>query len=255
MTPGRRSALVTGAGIGIGRAIALRLARDGYQVAVNDLDAARARQTAGEVEQLGVRSVPVAADVGDSGAVRRMVREVLGALEHLDLLVNNAGICRLGLVAEFPEADWRLTFRVNVDGTFFCSQAVVPHMAARGGGSIINIASWNGKAGMPYFGAYAASKFAVIGLTQALAREVAAQGIRVNAVCPGIVGGTGMRVQVDQDARALGRPTSAERVGSIPLGRLAEADEVAAVVAFLASDEGRYMTGQAINVTGGLWMH
>jgi NAD(P)-dependent dehydrogenase (short-subunit alcohol dehydrogenase family) len=246
---------VTGAGTGIGRAIALRLARAGYDVAVNDVDPAGAARTAREIDRLGVRGLPLAADVGDRGAVRRMVTEALRRLGGLDLLINNAGVCRLGLLADFPEADWRATFRVNVDSVFFCCQAVLPDMARRGAGSIINVASWNGKAGMPYFGAYCASKFAVVGLTQALAREVAEQGIRVNAVCPGIVAGTEMRGRIDRESRTLGRPTSEERVGLIPLGRLAEAGDVAAVVAFLASDEARYMTGQAINVTGGLWMH
>ena len=250
-----RTALVTGAGSGIGRAIALRLARDGWTVAVNDLASTRAAQVAREVDAAGGRGIAVVADVGDREAVRRMVADALAALGALDLLVNNAGLCRLGPIAEFPEADWRATFRVNVDGAFFCCQAVLPHMLARGRGNIVNLASWSGKAGAPFFGAYCASKFAVIGLTQSLAKEVAGQGIRVNAVCPGIVAGTDMRAQVDAESRALGRPTSTDRVGWIPLGRLGEAEDVAGVVAFLVSDDARYMTGQAINVTGGLWMH
>ena len=195
------------------------------------------------------------ADVGDRAAARRMVAEAIEALGAVDLLVNNAGVCRLGAVAEFPEADWRATFRVNVDGVFFCCQAVLPHMLARGRGSIVNIASWSGKSGAAYFGPYCASKFAVIGLTQSLAKEVAGRGIRVNAVCPGIVAGTEMRARVDAESRALGRPTSTDRVDGIPMGRLAEPEDVAGVVAFLVSDDARYMTGQALNVTGGLWMH
>jgi NAD(P)-dependent dehydrogenase (short-subunit alcohol dehydrogenase family) len=245
-----RVAVVTGAGSGIGRAIARRLARDGYRVAVNDVDPAVAKEAAGE---LGGIAVP--ADVGDRAAAGRMVAETVAALGRLDLLVNNAGICRLGAIAEFPEADWRATFRVNVDGVFFCCQAALPQLLRQGAGTIVNIASWSGKSGAPYFGAYCASKFAVIGLTQSLAREVAARGIRVNAVCPGIVAGTSMRAEVDAESHALGRPTSTERLGLIPLGRLAEPDDVAGVVAFLASDEARYMTGQAVNVTGGLWLH
>jgi NAD(P)-dependent dehydrogenase (short-subunit alcohol dehydrogenase family) len=250
-----RSALVTGAGTGIGRAIALRLARDGWAVAVNDVEPDRADAVAAEVMALGVRGVAVVADVGDREAARRMVAETMATLGAVDLLVNNAGVCRLGALAEFSEADWRATFRVNVDGVFFCCQAALPHMLARGHGNIINLASWSGKAGAPYFGPYCASKFAVIGLTQSLAKEVAAQGIRVNAVCPGIVAGTEMRAHVDAESRALGRPTSTDRVGWIPMGRLAEPEDVAGVVAFLVSDDARYMTGQAVNVTGGLWMH
>jgi NAD(P)-dependent dehydrogenase (short-subunit alcohol dehydrogenase family) len=250
-----RTALVTGAGAGIGRAIALRLARDAWAVAVNDLDAGRAAAVAEEVAAAGGQAVAVVADVGDREAARRMVAETLAALGEIDLLVNNAGICRLGAVVDFPEADWRETFRVNVDGVFFACQAVLPHLLARRRGSIVTVASWSGKAGAPYFGPYCASKFAVIGLTQSLAKEVAAHGVRVNAVCPGIVAGTEMRARIDEASRALGRPTSAERVAGIPMGRLAEADDVAGVVAFLVSDDARYMTGQAINVTGGLWMH
>jgi NAD(P)-dependent dehydrogenase (short-subunit alcohol dehydrogenase family) len=195
------------------------------------------------------------ADVGDREAARAMVARTLEALGGLDLLVNNAGICRLGTIAEFAEADWRATFRVNVDGVFFACQAVLPHMLERRRGDIVNIASWSGKAGAAYFGPYCASKFAVIGLTQALAKEVADRGLRVNAVCPGIVAGTEMRVRVDRESRELGRPTSAERVAGIPMGRLGTPEDVAGVVAFLVSDDARYVTGQAINVTGGLWMH
>ncbi|HEX2480360.1 MAG TPA: SDR family NAD(P)-dependent oxidoreductase [Methylomirabilota bacterium] len=249
------TALVTGAGVGIGRAIALRLARDGWAVAVNDLEPARASAVAREVAGTGARAAAVVADVGDRGAAHRMVAETIEALGTLDLLVNNAGVCRLGAVAEFSEADWRETFRVNLDGVFFCCQAVLPHMLSRGRGNIVSLASWSGKAGAAYFGPYCASKFAVIGLTQSLAKEVATRGIRVNAVCPGIVAGTEMRAQIDAESRALGRPTSTERVGWIPMGRLAEPEDVAGVVVFLASDDARYMTGQAVNVTGGLWMH
>jgi NAD(P)-dependent dehydrogenase (short-subunit alcohol dehydrogenase family) len=144
---------------------------------------------------------------------------------------------------------------VNVDGVFFCSQAVLPGMLERKKGNIVNIASWNGKLGAPNFGAYSATKFAVIGLTQALAREVASQAIRVNAVCPGIVAGTPMRAAVERQGQAFGLPPSSERAKVVPLGRLASPEDIANVVAFLASDEAAYMTGQAINVTGGLWLH
>ena len=221
---------------------------------MNDVDPAGAAQVAGEVAATGARALPVVADVGDHGAVGRMVAEAVDGLGSVDLLVNNAGLCRLGAIAEYAEADWHATFRVNVDGVFFCCQAVLPHMLVRARGVIVNLASWSGKAGAPFFGAYCASKFAVIGLTQSLAKEVAPRGIRVNAVCPGIVAGTEMRAQVDAESRALGRPTSTDRVGWIPMGRLGDPEDVAGVVAFLASDDAGYMTGQAVNVTGGLWM-
>jgi len=135
---------ITGAGMGIGRAIALRLARDGWAVAVNDVESARAFAVAGEVVAAGARAAAVVADVGDRRAAGRMVVETIEALGAVDLLVNNAGVCRLGAIAEFPETDWRETFRVNVDGVFFCCQAVLPHMLSRGRGNIVNLASWSG---------------------------------------------------------------------------------------------------------------
>jgi NAD(P)-dependent dehydrogenase (short-subunit alcohol dehydrogenase family) len=254
-TEDRKVALVTGAGTGIGRAIVLRLARDGYDVAANDINLASAEGTADEARRLGVRAVPIVGDVGERAAVQRMIEETLKEFRKIDALVNNAGIVRLGMLANFPEADWRALFRVNVDGVFFCCQRVVSHMISQKRGAIVNISSWNGKAGMPYFGAYSATKFAVIGLTQALAKEVAPHGIRVNAVCPGIVSGTVMRAEVDHLSLQLGLPTSVDRISGVPLRRLAEAEDIARVVAFLLSENAAYMTGQAINVTGGLWMH
>ncbi len=250
-----RVALVTGAAQGIGLAIARRLAHAGHDIAVAELDVVGAERTAEELRGAGRRAAAIACDVGDRAAAFRMVETATRTLGDIALLVNNAGIVRLGPLAGFPEADWRALFRVNVDGAFFCCQAVLPGMTARRRGTIVNIASWNGKLGAPNFGAYSATKFAVVGLTQALAREVAAYGIRVNAVCPGIVGGTAMRAQVERDGPTLGLPATAERAKAIPLGRVATPEDVAKVVAFLASDEAAYMTGQAINVTGGLWLH
>jgi meso-butanediol dehydrogenase / (S,S)-butanediol dehydrogenase / diacetyl reductase len=255
METGRRVALVTGAATGIGLAIARRLAQAGYDVAVADIDAAGAERAAEELRRAGRRSAAIACDVGDRAAVGRMAEAAARSLGDIEVLVNNAGIVRLGPLAGFPEADWRALFRVNVDGPFFCCQAVLPGMAARRRGAIVNVASWNGKFAAPNFGGYSATKFAVIGFTQALAREVASQGIRVNAVCPGIVVGTAMRDEVERAGRAMGLPPTAERAKAIPLGRTATPEDVARVVAFLVSDDAAYMTGQAVNVTGGLWMH
>jgi len=251
----RKIVLVTGGGAGIGSAIVLRLARDGYDVAVNDIHQASAEAISAEARKLGVRAEAFLGDVGDRSSVQRMVAEVLKEFGRIDAQVNNAGIIRMGLLADFSETDWRALFRVNVDGVFFCCQMVVPHMISQKRGAIINIASWNGKSAMPYFGAYSATKFAVIGLTQALAKEVAPHGVRVNAVCPGIVAGTPMREEVDRLAREFGLPTSPERASVVPLRRLAEPKDISRVVAFLLSEEAAYITGQAINVTGGLWMH
>ena len=248
-------ALVTGSAAGIGFAIATRLAWAGYEIAVADVDEAGAERAARALQQDGRRSAALLCDVGDRGAVHRMVEAAARALGDIDLLVNNAGVARLGPLVTFPEQDWRDLFRVNVDGVFFCCQAVLPRMLERGQGNIVNISSWNGKLGAPNFGAYSATKAAVISLTQALAREVAARGIRVNAVCPGIVAGTPMRKDVERQGQAYGLPPSSERAKVVPLGRLATPEDIANAVAFLASDEAAYMTGQAINVTGGLWLH
>ena len=250
-----RVALVTGAAAGIGLAIARRLAEGGYDVAVADLDGSGAVRAAEDIRRFGRRGLAVACDVGDRAAVAGLVEAAARDLGDIYVLVNNAGIVRLGPLANLAEADWRALFRVNVDGPFFCCQAVLPRMLARRRGGIVNIASWNGKLGAPNFGAYSATKFAVIGFTQALAREVASHGIRVNAVCPGIVVGTAMRAEVERMGQTLGLPPTAERAKAIPLGRPAAPEDVAKVVAFLVSEEAAYMTGQAINVTGGLWLH
>jgi meso-butanediol dehydrogenase / (S,S)-butanediol dehydrogenase / diacetyl reductase len=250
-----RVALVTGGAAGIGRAIARRLARAGYGIAVADVNGAGAEVAATELREAGGRAAAIAGDVGDRDSAFRMTEIAVRSLGPIDLLVNNAGIARLGSLASFGEKDWRELFRVNVDGVFFCCQAVLPGMTAQQRGNIVNIASWNGKLGAPNFGAYSATKFAVIGLTQALAREVAGLGIRVNAVCPGIVAGTPMRTDVERQGQAFGLPPSSERAKTVPLGRLAVPEDIANAVAFLASDEAAYMTGQAINVTGGLWLH
>ena len=255
MNTARKVALVTGAATGIGLAIARRLARAGYDLAIADINAAGADGAAKQLQSDGRQAVAITCDVGNRDAAFRMAEEVTRALGGIDLLVNNAGIARLGPLANFPEKEWRDLFRVNVDGVFFCCQAVVPQMLKRGRGNIVNIASWNGKLGAPNFGAYSATKFAVIGLTQALAREVAGFGVRVNAVCPGIVADTPMRAEVERQGQAFGLPPSAERAKTVPLGRLARPEDVANAVAFLTSDEAAYMTGQAINVTGGLWLH
>jgi len=248
-------ALVTGAGKGIGRGIVLNLARKGYTIVVNDIDKEGAERTAREAIQIGAKATPHICDVGERAAVHQMVKEVIKGFGKIDALVNNAGIARLGFIADLSEEDWRSLFRVNVDGVFFCCQAVVPHMISRKKGAIVNMSSWNGKVGMPVFGAYCATKFAVIGLTQALAKEVAPHGIRVNAVCPGVVTETSMRTEIEQVSPAFNIPPSAERAKGIPLKRLAVPEDVARVAAFLLSEEADYMTGQALNVTGGLWMH
>ena len=244
-----RVGLVTGAGGGIGRAIARRLAREGMAVAVLDRDGAAAEAVAAEIGGLAVT-----ADVTSEGEVGRAVEAVLARLGQIDLLVNNAGVAWMGPALEMPLEALRAMLRVNVEGVFIVSRAVLAHMSARRSGSVVNLASWAGKTGNAYFAGYSASKFAVIGLTQALAREMAPHGVRVNAICPGIVVETAMRTAIEAQQRQYGLPETSEREKSIPTGRVSVPEDVANIAAFLASDEASYMTGEAINLSGGLLM-
>jgi NAD(P)-dependent dehydrogenase (short-subunit alcohol dehydrogenase family) len=247
--PGGRVALVTGGGGGIGREIARRFARDGMAVAVLDCDSEAAATVAAELDGLGL-----GADVTDEREIERAVATAIARFGRLDVLVNNAGICWTGPALDMPLATLRAMLQVNVEGVFIVSRAVLPHMIARRAGSVINLASWAGKTGNAYFAGYSASKFAVIGLTQALAREMAPHRIRVNAICPGIVVDTAMRAALEQQQRHYGLPQTAERQKLIPIGRVSVPADVARVAAFLASDEAAYMTGEAVNLSGGLLM-
>ena len=249
-----RRALITGGGAGIGRAIALKLAREGCDIAVLDIDAAAAEAAAGEVRALGRSAQGAAGNVGDAASVRAGLARLADGGAPFDILVNNAGIARLGSLLTISDADWRDTFAVNVDGVFNVTRAVVPGMVERRRGAVVNLASWLGRRGHPAFSAYAATKFAVVGMTQSLAPEVAPYGVRVNAVCPGLIGGTPMRDALDEISEAAGLPRAAERAKAIPLGRIGTPEDVAKVVAFLASDEAAYVTGACYDVTGAMWM-
>ena len=244
-----RVALVTGAGGGIGRAIAQRLALEGMAVAVLDRDGAAAQTVAAEVG-----GVAVTADVTSETEMSGAVDTVLDRLGRIDVLVNNAGVAWMGPALDMPLEALQAMLRVNIEGVFIASRAVLPHMMARGSGSIVNLASWAGKTGNAWFAGYSASKFAVIGLTQALAREMAPHRIRVNAICPGIVVDTQMRAELEAQQRQYGLPGTAEREKLIPLGRVSAPEDVARVAAFLASEEAAYITGESINLSGGLLM-
>ena len=244
-----RVGLVTGGGAGIGREIARRFVREGMAVAVLDRDGAAAE---GIVAEIG--GLAVTADVTSEEEVSRAVETVLTRFSRIDVLVNNAGIAWMGPAMEMPLEALQSMLRVNVEGVFIVSRAVLPHMIARRSGSIVNLASWAGKTGNAFFAGYSASKFAVIGLTQSLAREMAPHGIRVNAICPGIVVDTAMRSAIEAQQRQYGLPETAEREKSIPIGRVSVPEDVARVAAFLASDESSYMTGESINLSGGLLM-
>ncbi|MBL8698463.1 MAG: SDR family oxidoreductase [Alphaproteobacteria bacterium] len=249
-----RIALVTGGGGGIGRAIAHALAGDGAAVGLVDTRADGAAKVAAELETLGRRAVGVAGDVTDPVSIRAAAAAVEKALGPVDILVNNAGIARIGPLLEVPEKDWHDSFAVNVDGVFHASRAVMPGMVARRRGCVVNLASWLGKRGAANYGAYAATKFAVVGFTQSLAFEMAPHGIRVNCVCPGLIVDTEMRRVIDDESGRRGLPQAKDRAPGIPLGRVGYPDEVARVVAFLCSDEASYVTGAAYDITGGSWM-
>ena len=250
------AAIITGAGSGIGRAIALRLARDGWDIGVLDRDEAGAAATAAQVRQLGRQAALATADVGQRGEVQDAVGQLRAALGPVGVLVNNAGILRTAPFMDITEADWRATLSVNLDGVFHGCQAVLPGMLAQGAGCIVNMSSWTGKKGVPNHAAYSASKAAVIALTQSLAGEVAGQGMRVNAVCPGVIVDTAMRDAAEALNRAQGLPDVDARVQTqVPMRRAGLPADVANVVAFLVSDDASYMTGQALNITGGLWMN
>ncbi len=249
-----KRALITGGAHGIGRAIGLYLAREGCDIALLDVNAPAAEAAAAEVRALGRAAAAAAGDVSVAASVRSAVTALEACGRPFDILINNAGIARIGSLLSISEKDWRDTFAVNVDGIFNVTRMVVPGMVQRGHGAVVNLASWLGRRGNPHFSAYAASKFAVIGITQSLAPEVAPFGVRVNAVCPGIIAGTPMRSDLERASAHAGLPATEERVRTIPLGRAGTPDEVAKVVAFLASDAAAYVTGAAYDVSGGHWM-
>jgi NAD(P)-dependent dehydrogenase (short-subunit alcohol dehydrogenase family) len=254
-----QTAIVTGAGRrrGMGFAIATRLAYEGAQVVLTDLRAMedQLRDGVAELRGRGARVEVVHADVTSEADVDALFAETLAAFGRLDVLVNNAGIIVTKLVVDTSAAEWQRCVDVIGRGTFLCSRRAVEIMIRQGhGGRIVNISSISGKRGVPYFGAYTFAKFGVIGLTQTMAREVAPWKITVNAICPGSVE-TDMLDQIRADRAIWGRPDVPPAAEPIPLGRPASGSDVAAVVAFLASAEASYITGQSINVDGGRVMH
>jgi 3-oxoacyl-[acyl-carrier protein] reductase len=240
-------ALVTGGSRGIGRAIALELARRGADVAVNYAhNTEAAQQVVAEIETMGRRAVALPADVGDFDQAATLITAVLDALGRLDILVNNAGIVRDTLLLRMQESDWDEVLRVNLKGAFNTSKAAVRPMLRQHFGRIINVSSVSGLMGQVGQANYAASKAGLIGLTKSMAREFGARNITVNVVAPGFVP-TDLNVAMDETLRERLREL-------IPLGRFGAVDEVAHAVAFLASNEAAYITGAVLPVDGGLSM-
>jgi len=248
-----RKAIVTGAAHGIGRGIAERLVAEGCDVGIFDRDLETAQATAKAIAKPERKVAVVSGDVSVKTDVDTGMAALMGELGPIDILVNNAGICRIGKLLDMAESDWNETFGINVNGLFYATRAVVPQMVARRRGAVINLASWMGKSGADSYGAYCASKFAVVGLTQTLALELGAHGVRVNAVGPGLIVDTKMRDESEAMRRAQGLPTAVDRAKSIPLRRPGYPRDVANAVVFLASEEADYITGETVSITGGLW--
>ena len=256
MSLNNRIALVTGAAQGIGQAAAVALAEAGATVVVADIAADKAEVTAETIRAGQHRAMALAADVGDVAAIDDLVKRVIAEYGQIDILVNNAGVTRRADIMELTEADWDRIHRVNAKGVFFCLQRVAREMIPRGGGRIINIASIAGKG---YAGAsnvaYAASKGAVIGMTRLAALQLAKHGINVNAVCPGVtrtaLSDANLAVRARQEGVSV-EEMERRRASVIPLQRVNDPEDIAAMVVFLAGVGGRNITGQSFNVDGGL---
>ncbi len=242
-----KNALVTGASRGIGRAIALELAKQGSNVAVNYAgNEKKAEAVVQEVEKLGCKAIKIKTDVADEAAVKMMVKEVISEFGSLDILVNNAGITRDNLLMRMKETEFDEVINTNLKGVFLCTKAVTRQMMKQRAGKIINVASIVGISGNPGQANYVAAKAGVIGLTKTTAKELASRNILVNAVAPGFIS-TDM-------TEALSQEQQEEMLAMIPLQKLGEPEDVAKVVRFLASDDASYITGQTIHIDGGMVM-
>lgn len=247
MTLAGKVALVTGASRGIGRAIALTLAQNGADVAINFAgNVAAAQEVADAITAMGRKALLVQGSVADGDGVQAIVKKVVAELGRLDILVNNAGITRDGLLMRMKSEDWDAVLETNLKGVYNCSKAVMRTMMKQKGGRIVNMASVVGETGNAGQCNYSAAKAGVIGFTKSLAKEVASRGITVNAVAPGFIATDMTKVLTDDQ--------KAEMAKTIPLGRAGQPQDVANAVLFLVSDEAAYITGQVLNVDGGMVM-
>ena len=241
-----RVALVTGASQGIGRACALRLAKDGAALAVAARNQEKLNELVNEITAAGGKAAPFSVDVGDEEQIKTAVKSALSQFGKIDILVNNAGITRDQLVMRMKRADWDLVLNTNLTSAYLCIQQVISSMLKQRWGRIVNVSSIFGQMGQAGQANYAASKAGLIGLTMAIAREVGSRNITCNAIAPGFIE-TAMTSVLSEEFKQ-------NAVKMIPLGRVGTPDDVASAVAFLASDEAAYITGHVLNVNGGMLM-
>jgi 3-oxoacyl-[acyl-carrier protein] reductase len=241
-----RVAIITGGAQGIGRAIALLLAQNGAHIVIADINDKQAEETSQEIALLGRKTLAVKVDVSNFSEAANLGKTVIDAFGRIDILVNNAGIARDELFLRMKEEEWDAVIAINLKSVFNCSKAVIRYMAKQRGGKIISVASVVGQTGSIGQANYAASKAGIIGFTKTLAREFASRGIMVNAVAPGFI-------ETDM-TRALPEKVREGLMGNIPLGRVGTPEEIAEAVLFLSSNASNYITGQVINVNGGLYM-
>src|SRR5512137_523933 len=251
----RKTVIVTGAGRGIGRAIALSLAKEGANIVISDINLKEAEQVAKEIEDLGQTSLAVKTDVTSKNDIDELMNKTIEKFNSLDILVSNAGVSSMENVIDMPEEKWDFNMDVNLKGTFLVTQAAAKQMISQQKGKIICTASMAGKGGVATQAHYNASKHGVVAYVKSLAQELAPYGITVNSICPGSIKTSMQDREVKWTAEIRGAGTTPESIREemanfTPLGRIGLPEDVAKVVVFLASDDSAFMTGQAINVTG-----
>ena len=254
-----KNVFITGAAGGIGKAISIAFAKEGARIALIDLDKKGLEESLKELKSKNTVIKTYILDVTKEKVVKEVVSKVLEDFPCIDILVNNAGVSTMNWFWKLTEEEWDFNMNVNAKGVWLVTKHVVPHMIKRRKGNIVNIASMAAKIGAPLLAHYSASKFAVMGFTQSIAKELAPYGINVNAVCPGFVRTSMQEREIVWEAklRNIEEPEKVrkEYIEQTPLGRLCYSEDVAKTVLFLSSENANFMTGQAINVTGGACMH